>query len=540
MNLRLPVAAAIAASLLLTSCAAGSSASTSSDGTPRSGGELKVAVGPWEPACLDPLVNSMAGVITSRPYSDSLFWQNEDGEFEPWLATGYEANDDGTVYTLGIREGVTFTDGAPLNAEAVKANFDYMVNPATKSQLAGAYLKPYDHSVVVDEFTLEVHLKQPYSAFINILAQSYFALLSPIQITEAPETTCEAPIGSGPFKVVKWTKGQSIEYVRNEDYNWGPPGSHEGAAYLEKLTLLLVPEDQVRYNALLSGEVDAIVPTPAENVAAVEASDEFNYQYLVRPGTAYSLHLNNSRAPFDDARVRQALAASFDREEIVSAVSFGVLDVSDFLTSSTPDFAPDLTEEIEYDTKLANDLLDDAGWDERDSEGYRTKDGERLTATAPIVGERATEKRVVELVQAEAKKVGIEIAIDLVDATTFTSRHWAGDYDIYSGLWSSNTADMLWLRWSSANISTPEVLGQNAAKFSDEKFDGLVEDARRSTDDAERNELYREAQERLVELVPSIPLYAARVDTSYPNYVKGVHYDRAYIQPLWFDVWLDR
>jgi len=541
MTLRPQLAiAALAASLLLTSCAAGTAATTDSDGTPKEGGELVVAVGPWEPACLDPLVNSMAGVITSRPYSDSLFWQNEEGEFEPWLATGYEVNADGTVYTLGIREGVTFHDGAALNAEAVKANFDYMVDPATKSQLAGAYLKPYDHSVVVDEYTLEVHLKQPYSAFINILAQSYFALLSPVQITEAPETTCEAPIGSGPFKVTKWTRGQSIEYVRNDDYNWGPPGSHEGAAYLEKLKLLLVPEDQVRYNALLAGEVDAIVPTPAENVTAIEASADFEYQYLVRPGTAYSLHLNNSRAPFDDARVRQALAASFDREEVVSAISFGVLDVSDFLTDSTPDFAPDLTKQITHDTDLANDLLDDAGWTERDSDGYRTKNGERLRAVAPIVGERASEKRAVELVQAEAKKVGIEIAIELVDATTFTSRHWAGDYDIYSGLWSSNTADMLWLRWSSANISTPEMLGQNAAKFSDPTFDALVEDARRSTDDTERNELYREAQERLTELVPSIPLYAARVDTSYPNYVKGVHYDRAYIQPVWFDVWLDR
>ncbi|WP_127128667.1 ABC transporter substrate-binding protein [Georgenia sp. SYP-B2076] len=538
----LAVAATLAPALLLTACAGGSAASneTTQDGAPKSGGALTVATNGQEPACLNPLIDATAGVITSRPYSDSLFWQTEDGTFEPWLATGYEVSDDGTVYTLHIRDGVTFTDGTPLDAGAVKMNFDYIVDPATKSQLSAAYFKPYQESVVLDEDTLEVHLKQPYNSFINILAQSYFALLSPKQLTEAPETTCDAPIGSGPFVVDKWNKGQSIQYVRNESYSWGPPGTHEGAAYVDGLHLLFTGEDSVRYNALQSGEVDAVDFVPPENVTEFEQSDNFGFIRAIRPGTPYALHINTSRAPFDDKRVRQALLHTINREEIVPAASFGQWKPSNFLTPSTPDYAEDLDVELTYDPDRAAELLDEAGWTGRDSEGYRTKDGERLTAALPLDGTNAARKRLTELAQAQAKEAGIEIKIELLPWQQLSERQWTGDYDLLGGLWSSNTADMLWLRWSSANISTPEVLGQNVSQFANAEFDALVEQARESTDPAERTELYRDAQALLVEEAPSVPLYGDPRTAAFPNDVKGVIFDYAYLQPYWFDVWLDR
>ncbi|GAA1639240.1 ABC transporter substrate-binding protein [Georgenia ruanii] len=527
--------------LVLAGCSGASGAGAGEpSGEPKPGGDFTVATNGAEPACINPLIDASAGVITSRPYSDSLFWQTADGKFEPWLATGYEVSEDGTVYTLHIREGVTFTDGTPLNAEAVKVNFDYIVTPATKSQLSAAYFKPYQESVVKDEYTLEVHLTQPYNSFVNILAQSYFALLSPKQLTESPETTCDAPIGSGPFIVKKWNKGQSIEYVRNEDYNWGPPGTHDGPAYVDSLNLLFVGEDPVRYNALLSGEVDAIDFVPPENVAEFEQSEEFGFIREIRPGTPFALHINNSRAPFDDKRVRQALLHSIDREQIVAAASFGQWQASNFLTSSTPDYADDLGVELTYDLELANQLLDQVGWTERDTDGYRTKDGERLTATLPLDGTNAARQRLAELAQAQAKQAGIEIAIELLPYQQLSERMWAGDYDLYAGLWSSNTADMLWLRWSSANISTDEVVGQNVSNFSNIEFDELVERARKSTEPAERTDLYRQAQALLVEEVPSVPLYGDPRTAAFPNDVRGVTFDYAYLQPYWFDVWLDR
>ncbi|GAA4282487.1 ABC transporter substrate-binding protein [Brevibacterium daeguense] len=534
------LAASSAALLVLSGCATGtSSAAEGTAGTPTRGGTLTVATNGQEPDCIDPLVNSTAGVSVSRQFSDSLFWQTEDGKFEPWLATGYEVNEDGTVYTLGIREGVTFTDGAPLNAEAVKTNFDYMVDPATKSQLAAAYFRPYEKSIVKDEYTLEVHLKQPYNSFINILAQSYFALLSPKQITEAPETTCDKPIGSGPFIVEEWNKGRSVEFVRNDDYDWGPPGTHDGPAYVERFNLLFIDEDQVRANALRSGEVDAIDFVPTENMEEFEASSDYGYIEAVRPGTPYAMHLNTARAPFDDKRVRKALLHSINRPEIVSAASFGQWETSNFLTPSTPDYSAELGAAIEYDVAKANALLDEAGWTERDSDGYRVQDGKRLTAAAPLDGTNAARQRLAVLAQASAKEVGIEIEIELLAWQQLSERMWSGDYDIYSGLWSSNTADMLWLRWSSANISTPELVGQNQSNFANREFDELVDRARVSIDPEERKELYRQAQALLIGEVPSIPLYGDPRSAAFPNTVQGVKFDYAYLQPYWFDTWVE-
>jgi peptide/nickel transport system substrate-binding protein len=536
---RAAVAAGVGLLALMMAGCKPETAAKSTSTEPKRGGTFTVATNGQEPACLDPLVNASAGVIASRPYSDSLVWQTEKGEFVPWLAESWRISPDGKLYTFKLRKGVTFTDGAKFDANAVKANFDYIVNPATKSQLSAAYFSPYEKSVVIDDETVEVHLKQAYSAFINILAQSYFALLSPKQIAEAPQTTCDAPIGSGPFKLVKWNKGRSIEFVRNPDYNWGPPGSHAGAAYVEKFTLLFLGEDQVRYNSLLSGEVDAIDFVPPENVEEIKANPKFGFIREIRPGTSYAWHLNNARVPFNDLLVRQALLNAVDRKTIVAASSFGQWELSSFLTSSTPDYVADLKNQLTFDPARANQLLDKAGWTQRDGEGFRVKDGKRLIAYLPLDGTNASRRRLAEQAQAGARAVGIDIKIELLTWQKLSERQLAGDYDISAGLWSSNTADMLWLRFATNNISTAKKVGQNAAKFSDPSFDDIVEKARISVDPEQRRELYRDAQERLVELVPSIPLYGDPRTAAFPSRVKGVKFDYAYLQPFWFDVWLD-
>lgn len=504
---------------------------------PVQGGTLVVASNGQEPACLDPLVNATAGVIVSRHFSDSLFWQTEEGEFLPWLAESWSVSDDGLVYTFVIRKGVTFTDGAVLNAEAVKINFDYIVNPATKSQLGAAYLRPYQSSRVVDEYTVEVTLKQPYNPFINILAQSYFALLSPKQITEAPDTTCDKPIGSGPFIVKHWTKGSDIEFIRNPDYNWGPPGSHGGPAHVDALNLLFIGEDEVRYNGLFTGEIDIVDFLPPQYYAEVQSNPDLNFIEAVRPGTSYAMHLNNGRAPFNDQRVRQALLAAVDRGGAVEAASFGAWKAASYLTSSTPDYDPSVEDKFVFDPALANRLLDDAGWTARDADGIRIKDGQRLVAFAPTDGTNQPRRRLSELVQAAARDVGIEIRIDLLPWQSLSEKMRSGDYDILTGLWSSNTADMLWLRYASANIPTPELFAQNVAFHSLPAFDDLVEKARRSTDPAERKALYAQAQLLLVDSVPSIPLYGDTRNATFGPDIHGVKFDYAYLQPWFYDVW---
>ncbi|WNB86783.1 ABC transporter substrate-binding protein [Cellulomonas sp. ATA003] len=409
--------------LALGACSTGTSSGSpagtpSGDATtsaePRTGGLFRIGTNGQEPTCLDPHGNaSTLGPILTVPFSDSLVWQEEDGTLSPWLAESWDVSEDGLVYTFHLRDGVTFTDGAVFDAEALRVNFEHMVDPATKSPLSASYIAPYSSSRVVDPLTLEVTLSSPYSAFLNVLAQGFLGVISPKQITEAPDTICEAPIGSGPFVVESWNKGRSVEYTKNPDYAWGPGGTHEGPAYLDRLEVVFVTEDATRYSALASGELDAIEFVPPQNYAAVETDPRLETFTEYRPGHPFSLWFNTSRAPFDDVRVRQALIAAVDRQAVVESISFGQWDAAEgYLTPSTPDYIEDVAGDLGHDPDRANDLLDEAGWTGRDSEGYRTKDGQRLVASLPTTNAVPLRIQIAEQTQAAAREVGIDIQIE--------------------------------------------------------------------------------------------------------------------------------
>jgi peptide/nickel transport system substrate-binding protein len=504
------------------------------------GGVLRVGENADEPPLLDPHQLSTTNTTTLlRPIFDTLVWQNADGTFTGDLAKSWAVSDDGLEYTFTLRDDVTFHDGSPWNAEGLKANFEHILAPETKSPLAASYIAPYESSEVIDEYTLKVRLSTPYSSFINVLAQTYLSIVSPKQIAEAPETIAEHPIGSGPFKFVKWVKGESIELERNEDYAWAPEeAKNQGVAYLDGITFSFVSEDAVRYNGVVAGDFDVIEWTPPQQVEQAKENPDLGFDSTLRPGHPFSIWLNNARAPFDDVSIRQAFVAAIDRKQIVDTVSFGQWEVANgYITPVTPDYSENATA-IDFDPDRANDLLDEAGWTDRDSDGYRTKDGSRLTAVVPNAGTLAQTTQILELVQAQAKEVGIDVQIELVSAQESSDRAASGDYDLSAGIWTTNTADVLWIRYSSDNITTPERRGQNGSYTSDAELDALLDRARQTTNDDERSTLYADAQAKLVELAPAVPLYVRPDLVTYRKAVKGVTFESAY-GALWFqDTWL--
>jgi len=537
------VATLAVALLTLTACGTGSTTGSTPDAgafvEPVPGGTFRIGTNGQEPTCLDPHGNaSTLGPILNVPFADSLVWQREDGTLTPWLAESWDVSADGLVYTFHLREGVTFTDGAAWDAEALKINFEHMLDPATKSPLSASYISPYSSSRVVDQYTLEVTLSSPYSAFLNVLAQGFLGMVSPKQITEAPDTICEAPIGSGPFVLTRWNKGQSVQYSKNPDYAWGPQGTHEGPAYLDELEVVFVTEDATRYSALASGELDAIEFVPPQSYAAVAGNPQLETFTDFRPGHPFSLWFNTARAPFDDVRVRQALVAAVDRQAVVESISFGEWDAAEgYLTPSTPDYVEDVEGDLGYDPDRANDLLDEAGWTGRDAEGFRTKDGQRLVADLPTTNAVPLRIQIAEQTQAAAREVGMDIRIEYPAPQELSDRDLAGDYDLSSGLWSTNTADVLFIRYHSSNITTPERRGLNGAYLRDDELDGVLQSARETNDAGLRNDLYSQAQERLVELAPGIPFYSDPRPVAYHRYVHGLTYAHGYLSPYFFDVW---
>ncbi|MFG1703100.1 ABC transporter substrate-binding protein [Nonomuraea sp. M3C6] len=530
------LATALIASLL---AACGSSPEGGAPAT-KYGGRLVLGENSDEPACLDPhQLSTTNTTVVDRPIFDSLLYQDKDGALKPWLAESWDISDDGLTYTFKLRQGVKFHDGSIWNAEGLKANLEHMRDPATKSPLAAAYIAPYKDSEVVDEHTLKVRLSSPYSAFLNVLAQSYLAMISPKQLKENPGSTCEHPIGSGPFVFEKWTKGQSITYRKNPDYAWAPPGQHAGAAYLDGLEIRFLAEDATRYNALLSGEVNVIDNTPPSNVEDVKANPDLTFSTIDRPGHPFSIWLNTGRAPFQDQKVRQALTLAVDRQAIVNSVSFGQWKLATgFVTPSTPDYAVGLEGKIAYDPAKAGQLLDEAGWTAKDKDGIRTKDGKRLTAVALDSGVNPQNTQILVQAQAAAAKAGIEIKIESVTPQVSSDRSARGDFDLSVGIWTTNTADVLWIQYSAENITTDKRRGQNTTRLSDDQLDKLLEQARASTDDTERAGLYTQAQARLIDLAPAIPLYNRPSLVSAQNKVQGLTWDHAYGAVTFHDTWV--
>lgn len=536
-------AAAIAATAaLLVSCSptpASVSSTTAESGTPVEGGTLRLSISA-EPGCLDShSISATQQALLGRLIYDNLVTLDRDGNLAPYLAESWDISEDGKTYVFHLREDVTFSDGSPWNAEVLGQNFEHMRDPATKSPLAAAYIAPYVDGTVIDEHTFEAHLEYAYTPFLYGLAQSWVAITSGKAIEESPEALCQNPIGSGPFVVDEYNPGQSISYVKRAGYHWAPEWlGYEGEAHLDRVDITVVPEEVIRYESLVSGQYDITEALPPQNAAAIQANSDFVYENLVRTGSPNVLHFNTSRAPFDDIVVRKAFVAAVNREAIAGALGFNTYDVKDnYLSSETVYYDKSTEGTLVYDPDAANELLDGAGWIERDGDGYRLKDGQRLTVVVPTT-QSATPSPLLVQLQGEVKKVGIELIIDQVPQAQLSDRRYAGDYDALTGVWHTNTPDILFIRYHSSEI-TGERIGQNSSYLNDPELDGLLQATREASDGADAEAAYSAAQHRLLDLVPGLPLYENHSQWAYSTAVQGIEIDTSHPIPVFTNAWIE-
>jgi len=506
------------------------------------GGTLKLSMS-QDPVCLDGgQVSTAALQVLGRLYYDNLTTLDADGTPQPWLARSWDLSGDGKTYTFHLRKGVTFSDGTAFDAKAVVANFDHWRAPATKSPLAGAYIAPIKSTKVLDANTLQVKLSYPYSAFLNVLAQGWLGLTSPRQLaTASNQEICEAPVGTGPFVVDKYTPGESLTLHRRKDYDWSASYlNHKGPAYLDAVDINFVSEASVRYSSLTSGEFDATDAVSPQNAVAVASNPNFVYRNIARQGNPSRLTLNTSRAPFNDVRVRRALSEGIDLDGIVKTLSYGQFGPQHaYLAPTTPYADKGANGRFVHDPQNAAKLLDEAGYSKKDAEGYRVgKDGKRLTAYLPVA-QSTSPSPFNDLFQAEAKKLGLDVKIQQVTAAESASRRATGDYDLTTGVWHTNTPDGLYVLYSSNEITSKERIGQNSARLTDKELDTLLLKARQTTDPAQLKKLYKDAELRLEQLVPAIPLYDNYTSWAVNKDVHGVPADSSHGVPLFTLAWKD-
>ncbi|PYE92752.1 peptide/nickel transport system substrate-binding protein [Rhizobium sp. PP-F2F-G38] len=366
-------------------------------------------------------ISSFQGHIWGH-VADKLLYVDADGKVSPWIAERWEQNADATQFTLHLKPGVTFSDGTALDAAAVVANLDiwYAGRKAEGINPIGLFPKTYDHAEAVDAATVKVSFKKPTLGFIPTLGYHGSILISPktLALPASEQADLSKTSGSGPYVVESWKEGDHVTLAKRKDYNWGPAAvGHTGPAFLDTITYKLVSEPSLRVASVQSGQADVAYNASPQELSSLkdEGFTVATPRYL---GFVNGLAINTKLAPYDDLKVRQALQAGINRQEIIDTVYTPDWKLAtSFIQSNVPG-ATDHSDLLAYDPAKAEKLLDAAGW-VKGADGVRTKDGKPLLLTLHSNPYLAASKSIDELIAQQLGKIGWKVAIRAYDVVTF-------------------------------------------------------------------------------------------------------------------------
>jgi peptide/nickel transport system substrate-binding protein len=468
-----------------------------------SAGAQTLTVGVFQnPDSLDP---GVTGLITSSQILlsmfDPLIWRFPgDSKWYPGLAESFEASSDGTTYTFKLRKDVKFHDGTPLNAEAVKATFDHIADPATKSRTAVGQLGPYKETKVIDEYTAQVSFTKPNLSFLNEVSLPSLGISSPTALKKYGADYGQHPIGTGPFVFKEFASGSRVVVTRNPDYHWGPASVGSGPAKLASITFRVLSDPTTQMNALSTGEIQVAQNlTPQDVVSAVGAGK----QKLTAPsrGMPYGLLVNAAKAPTDDVAVRQALEFAVDRNAIIQTLFRGLYTpATSVLTPDTPGFqeSQDL---YPHDKAKAQALLDRAGWT-AGADGRRSRGGQPLKIQLINISDFGFDG-ISQLVQAQLKDVGFEVEISNQAFPAVGTTYNQGQHNLADWFYYDVDPYQLDAIFSCAQVKA----GFNWAHYCDPGVDAKITQANGTVDENQRSGLYHDVIKTLVEQAVFVPLY---------------------------------
>ncbi|WOF22472.1 ABC transporter substrate-binding protein [Microbacterium betulae] len=521
----LRLAALVAASaLLLTGCSGGADpAESSASGEEiEYGGTLRVGFGGEDVANYDPQQRPQLFPRTvSRQITDTLTEQDpETGEILPWLAESWEINDDVTEFTFHLKEGVTFSDGTPFDAEIVKANFDRVVEIGSLAFIAGSYFRGYVGSEVVDEHTVTATFDSPNAQFLQATSTQSLGIIGQASIDLAPEEVAAGDvIGTGPFVVESYEPENRLVLAAREDYAWPSPlYENPGRPYYDTVEISFIPDPTTLSGSVTSGQLDYAYILDASTTSTVESSGA---TLVSTPMPAISIPLVPllHRDVFAEENVRRALGYATDRQAIVDTVFQGAYTpATGVLTTTNPGYV-DLSDELVYDVDVANQILDESSFSTVGDDGIRVNgDGEPLAITIQYTGAGTTET-LLQLVQQQWNQVGIDFRLEPVADLSEYSIH---DYPFDITTWSQTRADPDVLRIVySSFYENQSFLFTNP----DEELDAALNVLQTTVDADERLEASRAVQEIILERGYSVPLYDLIQYSAAAPGIEGAHTD---------------
>jgi ABC-type transport system substrate-binding protein len=492
-------------------------------GEPVYGGTLSIAYTSTSPH-IDIQGTKQGSLSESAHYMyETLFDRDANGDIVPLLATGFEVSADGLTYVFNLQAGVTFHDGTPFDAAAVKYNFERKIS----LQLPTWNTIPWSDIVVVDPLTLRVELTNPAPHILPVLSAKTWSMYSPTHAEAVgPDGVRIEGVGTGPFMQKEFRPNEVLHLVRNPNY-W-----QAGLPYLDEVIFRVIPDANTRAALLQAGDVDMALGLPIPVSLGLQSDPRFEVLSRVS-GRQYYLTINNFIEPTNDVRVRQAINHAVDKEGIISAVFLGVgASIADnvYLTPTSTGYAP--AGVWAYDPERAEELLEEAGW-VLGRDGVRSKDGERLTiGLYTRRGAVTGDFEIAELVQGMLAEVGIEVDLQLFESASFvpnvTMPKEESKYHMANLTVGTVTGDAEYIvsTFYRCDSAAPRLF--NRAYFCNEEVDRLSDLSRTMGSVDERNEVYKQIFDIVFQDAPILQLVNAIEFVPINSKLQGVYFEAAY------------
>ncbi|HZO39612.1 MAG TPA: ABC transporter substrate-binding protein [Methylomirabilota bacterium] len=433
-----------------------------------------VLQGATEPPGLDLTATPASATATVVFYNvqEALVKVDRHGKLVPWLAERWNTSDNKN-YTFFLKRGVRFHNGREMRAADVKFVFDRALNPETKHPAVKQY-EVIGDIIVKDDYTITFALKSTSANFLWTMARQG----SVIYPREAVETLKSEPIGTGPYKLNEWVRGDRIVLVKNGDYHV------KGLPKIDRVTLRFIPDANAALAALKAGDVDAsMFGLGPEHIPDLQKDSRF--QVIVGETTNdVIMAMNNSKKPFSDVRVRRAITHGINKPDVVKGAMFGLGRVLGTNVDPLNPYFVDMSGAMPYDPAKAKKLLAEAGY----PNGFET-----VLKVAP---QYYYTVRTGEVLADQLQKIGVKIKIEQIEWGQWLSRVWKdADYD----LTIIGHAEA----WDIANYANAKYY----FRYDSAEFQKLFQESEVTVDDKARRELYVKMQKKLVEDAPVVWLY---------------------------------
>jgi peptide/nickel transport system substrate-binding protein len=463
---------------------------------------------------------------------EGLIYYDQDGVIKGQLAESWEVSPDQSQITFHLRQGVKFHDGTDFNADAVKFQFDRIMDPATASP-ALAYIPTLKQVDVVDPYTVKFTFTEPDAGFWVILTYAYFEFNSPTAVQAAGDQYGRHPVGTGPFMFEDWIPGSQIALVKYPGYQqWRDDTINKGPALADKVVLTVISEAGTARAALKNGEI--LMSTLSADILPDFVSDPDFKITINKQSTAINfLDFNNKKPPFDDVNFRKAISYAIDRNAVVTNSRGGYAwEMLGLLAPGIPSYDASIPEQygLAYDPDKAKELLAQSGW-QAGSDGILVKDGKKASFVIKSYSGFTYVTRALEVIQQNLKDIGIETKIELSDWSAFFPSLLNDDLDMDLMNWNWNDAGVMNVLWRSP--------GYRGHMPDDPELDKMLDDLQTTMDPVKRAEISKQVQQMLLEKMVAVPVQSNWTIYALRSNVQDYHLD-FFGMPLMGDIWLSK